>query len=103
LRPSPSAPPPFSLHDALPISKAYGAPLLPLGDVTGAGSLPGFEAPVLALLPELEPAELPDSPPDPPLPSPDALLPPLDPLLLPPDRKSTRLNSSHLVISYAVF
>src|SRR5256885_5974409 len=25
------------------------------------------------------------------------------PLLAPPDRKSTRLNSSHLVISYAVF
>src|SRR5256885_4227352 len=24
-------------------------------------------------------------------------------LLIPPDRKSTRLNSSHLVISYAVF
>src|SRR5256885_11590668 len=29
--------------------------------------------------------------------------PELSPLSHPPDRKSTRLNSSHLVISYAVF
>src|SRR5207249_7425572 len=47
-------------------------------------------------------------PPLPPLPLPPLPLPPLPPPLPPtpaplPDRKSTRLNSSHVSISYAVF
>src|SRR5256885_10433290 len=83
----------LSLHDALPISScvtcdaARGVSSVEFR--SGAGSASG---PTLAPEPRT------------------ALLPPLPPavwsrppLRAPADRKSTRLNSSHLVISYAVF
>src|SRR5256885_8389341 len=82
----------FPLHDALPIFHACGGSVkeegLPLfvfrdGRRQGQCSLPGREGTTVApdLLPSL----------------------PARPTEMPEDRKSTRLNSSHLVISYAVF
>src|SRR5205807_9684019 len=94
---------PLSLHDALPIFAAEGC---------GQGALlaPGvFEEPA-AVLPipvsVVVPLLAPELGLSVPLPAVPLLLPRLE--LTPPeapetDRKSTRLNSSHLVISYAVF
>jgi len=74
---------------------------LPVEQPAAVGSVAQSEPP--PLLPLFPPLPLfPLLPPFPPLPS-DPLPP--DPLPLPfePDRKSTRLNSSHSSISYAVF
>src|SRR5262245_64545792 len=88
----------LSLHDALPIS-APGGP-------TPADAAPDPDAAKWASLaaeldkPETEEAAEEPSPPEPPQPEP--IEPPAD-NPSPLDRKSTRLNSSHLGISYAVF
>src|SRR3712207_9260862 len=71
----------LSLHDALPIS-SHSPSFLP-SSAPAAPSVPLFGGPSL-----LPPAPVSEGP--------------LEPLHT-PDRKSTRLNSSHANISYAVF
>src|SRR3712207_8848314 len=74
----------LSLHDALPISCEYTAwqhnqpPPFASGAVPFLNALPGSGSGALLIKPTLR-------------------------LYLPVDRKSTRLNSSHANISYAVF
>src|SRR5256885_12065224 len=75
----------LSLHDALPISRLQGARRDPR-DLSARRALPGHGGRAVR-----------DGARDP-APGRAAARPALR-----PDRKSTRLNSSHLVISYAVF
>src|SRR5690606_41618265 len=100
--PAPTGPCTLSLHDALPISARP-----PVRRGVARRVLRGGRAAV-----ELAgPAALPAGPADAgvprraarPLPPPAPALPHRHALLLLPDRKSTRLNSSHVKISYAVF
>src|SRR5207253_8950967 len=93
---APTAIYPLSLHDALPIYP--GIPMMPkeMEKVT----LPPYviEPPDILLIDALSV-----------VPKPPYHIAPLDSLLIqvtggiPEDRKSTRLNSSHVAISYAVF
>src|SRR5438132_5572639 len=72
----------LSLHDALPISDVHAGPVRIRGGHLGeSGAPPVLDAPARGDLP----------------------VPAADHLGLVRDRKSTRLNSSHTVISYAVF
>src|SRR5437899_7263627 len=97
MHPAPPYISPLSLHDALPISRFPVATLRllsplaladgPVAMLTLSSPLALVPAPVAMLKLPL-PLALADNP--------VAMLPPLD-------RKSTRLNSSHLGISYAVF
>src|SRR5207244_9210359 len=79
----------LSLHDALPISSVCFRPLIPYTSVSSAGGSyrgtrlgPGTESGTSLCSPQ------------------DLLHPCATPFA---DRKSTRLNSSHQIISYAVF
>src|SRR5947207_7538048 len=69
----------LSLHDALPISRRTSSPPRPARDASGTrrGTRPCARGPRATASPPRGPR--------------------------PTDRKSTRLNSSHTVISYAVF
>src|SRR5207244_12956252 len=83
----------LSLHDALPIYLHHLAqqPMLVLGGVRGAVARPGRDQ-VGAVHPHRWP-----------LAGRHAGRLPVELPLVGPDRKSTRLNSSHQIISYAVF
>src|SRR5204862_8134340 len=89
-----------SLHDALPICEqppaTLGLPPLPPPPLPPVPPLPP-----LPPEPPLPPAPPPPAPPLPPMP-PAPPVPPVPPLP-PADRKSTRLNSSHVESSYALF
>src|SRR5688500_19672619 len=84
--PLPSEIHPLSLHDALPICK--GNPVLVILDTVGRE--PRIEVPLYGLDEAYNPSWSPDGT--------RIVFSALN-----GDRKSTRLNSSHLVISYAVF
>src|SRR3712207_8097476 len=76
----------LSLHDALPISTAMATPVSPRPEPEGdGGRRPGTAPPQVTRAPVVPAsAQVREGP-------------------VPPDRKSTRLNSSHANISYAVF
>src|SRR5205814_9040859 len=97
--PSPSESYALSLHDALPIWIARAHILLEVPPEMHL-SLPQTGAALLLLWapPRLCASHLIPTRKTPPAPHPDSSNPPR-----PSDRKSTRLNSSHLGISYAVF
>src|SRR5207244_12688988 len=91
----------LSLHDALPI-------LRPLSFTPAAGHdllkqanliLNGFHAPLSGFDSRLWPDAIPDSPP---MPTDHRVVPATCPMRR-SDRTSTRLNSSHQIISYTVF
>src|SRR5256885_6735851 len=77
---------PLSLHDALPISTPLIKPV-----------------PASAVSPPAQVADASSARPRTPVTAPWSQARPSSPDVLTEDRKSTRLNSSHLVISYAVF
>src|SRR5205807_8695643 len=80
--PPPTPPPPLSLHDALPICPPAGASVAPApgpGPPNTLRRLPSDTVPASGVNRKQRSRRKPQ------------------------DRKSTRLNSSHLVISYAVF
>src|SRR5205807_7385744 len=85
----------LSLHDALPISIELGFAhlLLPTGETVGVVDVPGHERFVRTMVAGAVGIDL------------VVLVVAADEGVMPQtrDRKSTRLNSSHLVISYAVF
>src|SRR5207245_11479099 len=94
-RPSPPASPPLSLHDALPILLAlYAALVLLTSQVLVILRIRFPKAPVRALTGLVFILSI--------LPAIGIALPGL-PIRFEQDRKSTRLNSSHGSISYAVF
>src|SRR5690606_42110726 len=88
--PAPTAIYSLSLHDALPIFPA-------LAHAHDARFPRGRRGPVLVLVQDRARDRLPRGRPRLDVPE------PRDPQAQPPDRKSTRLNSSHVKISYAVF
>src|SRR5690606_41290338 len=101
---SPSTDPhPLSLHDALPISSPQNPNPVQV-ELWTDGTTPTAAEPTT----EPETPDEAETPPEPepeptPEPEPETPPPPPPPPPAPEDRKSTRLNSSHVKISYAVF